>query len=553
VFVWTTSDKPVELVAKFGGACVQRAEDPAWLDERKLDWFVFNAPGRDDLHLDRENPKYQERWKRWCDTRDPTLLVREPCLASPVTRERLDRLLDESLKARGGRTGLGVSLGDEIGLTPGGVPDDVCQCELCEKAWSEFRVARGLKPDVKLADISTDATLKALERGETTAIGPWLLRREFHEQQTFDVIAELAARVREKSPGTPVGLLGLTAQSAFGSVSIERVLPLLDFVECYRVGNARELALTLRKPEQRVLLTVFDDPRGPDFAAWQAWEHWMRGGDGLVIWSERELTKKPALRERLARAVRDIRAVQAQVGRFRPEPQGFAVVHSQASVAVSWLREAASDGSTWPKRFPSYQEEHGELEKMRKRLFEYHEDAGRMPGALPLELVGAQTAQRFQFLELPRLLLVDEAELQGLRAFSDAGGEVSADTDFAWIDSSGELVPRKRSVPALRVGDLAAARTRLAAACRPWTVAGTGEGVPWLATWARGDDATVCAMLPRSTLDASAASLSVDTLEIAPRDETLRVEWIHPKPDEQGTVRLPAGDAAVFRLVPRQR
>ena len=578
VFVWTTSAKPVEVVGEFGGACVQRMADTAWLDEKGLDWLVFNGPGRDDLHLDRENARYQERWKRWYDSRDPKLLVREPCVSDPATRERLKRLLDESLTARGGRTGLGVSLGDEIGLTPGGAPEDVCQCAHCERAWKEFRAARGLAQDVKLADISTAATLSELDDGETAAIGPWLLRREFHEQQWTDLIAELARRVREKSPGTPVGLLGLTAQSAFGSVAIESVLPSLDFIECYRVGNARELAFTLRRPEQRVLLTIFDDARGPDFVAWQAWEHWMRGGDGLVIWSEKELVAKPALRQRLARAVRDIRAVQKQIGRFRPEPQGVAVVHSQPSVAVSWLRDAEDDGKTWPRRFPSYQEQHGELELSRKRWFEFLEDNnGAMPGALPLGHVDADTAKRFPLLVLDRLLVLDDVDVERLKRFMAAGGSLIPRAEIGWVDTNGrsavEGFKQLRESPSSRL--LAAPRRLneyegqrdllkelgmwpepMRFETAPFGVTGdAGEMWRWISTWMETPDGLACAVLPkpqRYTDEQEALALPSE-IKIGTGNSRWRIEWIHPKPDEKGVVRLPAGDAAVFRLHEREK
>lgn len=567
VFVWTTSAKPVELVGEFGGACVQRTADTTWLDEKGLDWFVFNGPGRDDLHLDRENARYQERWKRWYDSRDPKLLVREPCVGDPATRERLNRLLDESLAARGGRTGLGVSLGDEIGLTPGGAPEDVCQCEHCERAWNEFRAARGLAQDVRLADISTAATLSELDDGETAAIGPWLLRREFHEQQCTELIAELARRVREKSPGTPVGLLGLTAQSAFGSVAIESVLPSLDFVECYRVGNARELAFTLRRPEQRVLLTIFDDARGPDFVAWQAWEHWMRGGDGLVIWSEKELVAKPALRQRLSRAVRDIRAVQAQVGRFRPEPSGVAVVHSQASVAASWLRDAEDDGKTWPRRFPSYQEQHGELELSRKRWFEFLEDSiGAMPGALPVEAINGATAKRFAQLVLEHTLVLSVADVAHLKEYVAAGGRLIRDSELGWIDERGHELAQDLSgalakgfsnvPPAFESSDFDEVEANedallwmldLGIQPAPFGV-GPGEHWHWIRTWARDGAGFICAALAKPGAHDELPG-QVIVRGMAP---DLRLEWIHPKPDDNGVVRLPAGDAAVFRLVPRK-
>jgi hypothetical protein len=565
VLVWTQTEKPVELVAEFGGACVQRTADARWLDERGLDWFVFNAPGRDDLHLDRENERYQKRWKRWYETRDPELLVREPCLADPATRERLDRLLDESLAARGGRTGLGVSLGDEIGLTPGGAPDDVCQCARCEAAWQRFLERRG-EESIELAGVSTDATRLALADGDTSALAPWIARREFHQRQVLDVVAELAQRVRKRSPGTPVGLLGLSAQTAFGGVAIERVLPLLDFVECYSNGNARELAFTLRKPEQRVVLTIFDDPNGPDFAAWQAWEHWMRGGDGLVVWSEKELTEHPEFRARLARAVRDIREVQEAIGRFRPEPRGIAVVHDFDSLAASWMRDAMLDGPTWPKRLQSHQEERGSLESARRRGLDALENEGTQPGALPLDQVGAEIVARFPVLVLDHVAVLDEGERERIASYVEAGGALCVGDEVGWIDERGAALGDEQ-LAVLRERPPNVVRRAPAAIPRAWLEAQRVELAPfelgeslrewrWIRTWVRDGSGWLCAALPRPLAPPQYESNKTPSfptaIHLAPR-ENVTVQWIHPRPEVDGRVLLPAGDAAVFRLVPRRR
>ena len=576
VFVWTVSDKPVELVAKFGGACVQRQDDPGWLDERKLDWFVFNAPGRDDLHLDRESPAYQKRWRKWYETRDPELLVREPCLSQGATLERMRATLDKTLAGLGARRGLGVSLGDEVGLTPGGGPEDVCQCATCEAAWAAWWPAhvrdqtRKLPP---LREITTEATIKALDAGDTAPIGPWLLRRHFHQDTLLGALDGLAQQVRKKTPDMPVGLLGIGGKTAFGGVAVERMLPSLDFFECYRVGDARELALTLRKPEQRALLTIFPDARGADFAAWQAWEHWMRGGDGLVIWSENDLRKSPAYCERLARAIRDIRDVESKVGRFLPRPEGVALVHSADSIAVSWLRDALGDGATWPKRFPSYQEEHGALESSRRRWFELLEDLGAMPGALPIEQVDADTVKRFPLLVLDHTLVLDDADVERLKRFEAAGGSVCARGPLGWIDSTGRKPPADRQTELRAVRDAKIVRApdafdshagehidsnwsdmwsaRIALRTAPAEVCDPDELWGWIRTWMRDGQGYLCAALPKPrSYTGESKSDALPSQVVVSAGADWRVEWIHPTPDEQGIVRLPHGDAAVFRLVP---
>ena len=104
------------------------------------------------------------------------------------------------------------------------------------------------------------------------------------------VTVACAAQLRHRRPnwgGT--ALIGGTPVAFASNVAVERVLPFLDFVECYATADARELAFTLRTPGTEVWATVFPDPEQPNRAAFQAWMHWIRGGDGLVVWSAREL------------------------------------------------------------------------------------------------------------------------------------------------------------------------------------------------------------------------------------------------------------------------
>lgn len=563
--VWTGRAEERELVAAFGGACVERTAATAWLAERGLDFLVFNAPGRDDLHLDRDSPRFQSRWQRWYEARDPALAVREPCLRDPTTRERLRARLAESLQAHRERPGLGFSLGDEVGLTPGGGPGEECLCATCREVWR----ARG--GEGELEQPSTDAVLAALRAGSDDLLGAWLARRRFHESALYESLAELAALARRELPGAPVGLLGIAGKTAFDGVDVPRALELADFAECYAEGNARELLFTLRGPRQRTLATVFVDPRGPDASARQVWEHFVRGGDGIVVWSAADLARAPAHRERLLRAVRDVRVARAASANFRPAPRGVALVHSADSIAVAWLRDAIGDGATWPKRFASYQEANGALEGARRRWLDLLEACGAQPGAVPIERVGAETARRFPALVLDTLLVLDSTA--GLEAYAAAGGTLLVRGEVGTYDAAGrrrqrsplaELrekhgervldLPQRVAAAIAGSGARRGARDELCGVLgrcgvelRPWIE--KDDGFEWLAAWSR-DAATgeiACAALPKPGANgawpARADLGAPDGYELA---------WVHPRATAAETPALPPGDAAVFRLVLRR-
>lgn len=533
---------------------MSRGDPSAALREAGIDVLVFNAPGRNELHLEPGTDGPQRRRRRWLETSDPAALVRQPCLASEATRERLGARLAESLKSHAGACTLGVSLGDEIGLTPGGVPEDVCLCASCEAQWA----ARGGER-ARLAALDTDRTLRAVFDGDTRALGPWLERRAFHQEQLQETLARLAAQAHAEH--VPVGVLGLVGQIAFGGVSIEALLPRLDFLECYRVGNARELAFSLRRPEQRVYLTVFatDDPAR---TAWAAWEHRLRGGDGLFVWSEAELERRAPTRSRLLDALARIRTLDAQA--FTPRPAGIAVLHSPRSVAAGWLRDALPDGGTWPNRFASWQEDHGSVETARRRWLDLAEACGAMPGALALETLTPEHAARFPLLVASELLVVDEADVVRLEACIGAGARLCVEGTFAWIDSTGrkwsdeERAALLTRLKAISPPDSAREWTRGARATlqlreflserrvelAPFEARGDSAQARWIVTWDTRGPTSVCAALPELPAEGAAWPAG---LELVPRDGC-EIEWLEPRGASGWNVKLAPGDPAVFVL-----
>jgi hypothetical protein len=564
------------LLSDLGATQVMRAEDAAWLDALGVPWYVFNAAGRDILHLERGDEAWARRWRRWDEQRDDALLVRVPCLTDPATRARLHAELARTLERRGGHAGLGLSLGDEVSLTAGSGPEDVCLSPTCRAAWTAFLDEQEDLTEQDRAHLadparwSTDRTRLALAEGHTEALHGWLLRRRFHQEVVLARLDELAVHARCAAPGVAVALLGLADQSAFGGVSTARVLPWLDIAEAYREVCARELLFTLRAPRQRVLLTVFVDPAWPAGAAWQVWEHWMRGGDGVVVWSEAPLARDPRLAQRLGRALADVRRAQGALPARRPRPSGVAVVESSDAIAAGWLRDALLDGPTWPRRLQGFQRRHGTREPALAAWLRLLEDCGAQPGAVLLERVGAQTAARFPLLVLEHLLVLGPDDEARLAAHLAAGGHLLVRGELGWVDRRGRRpqrppLERLRALAPGRVhsadGDIAgyaAARDprasagwrarargwleRAGVATAPLSVAGGAANVPWLRTWWRDDSGLLwCALLPAEPTEDEVLlelDLSVDA----------RVRWLHPSGASGPSALLPPGDAAVLAL-----
>lgn len=595
-FVWRVANPggalSAELLSAFGGVNVEGERDAAWALEAGLDFYVGHGPGRDALHIDRERAWYTELWNEYWKTRDPAPLVREPCLSEDQTSDRLKARLKRSMAARSGRYGLGVSLGDEVSLTPWGGPLDLCESSACRRGFGDFLEASEtwsfLRPQdgAPVAYPDTDRTRLSWIDGEALHVGAWLARREFHHRVLHATLEELAGHARQLSPGVPVGLFGQSGRTAFGDVGVEEVLRFLDFIEVYRILDARELLYTLRTPEQRSLLTLFRDEAAPHGASWIAWEHWMRGGDGYVIWSDRDLTQHEDYFRSCKDALAKIRALDQRLPNWRPEPAGVALIHSPNSMALSWLRDALNDGPTWMRRYASYQNEHGKREVGLRACLRLAEDCGFMPGALPIDQVDASAVKRFPVLIANHLMLVSEPQHRGLVAYLKAGGRLVVTGDFASYDLQGE-----RSEPAGVEGFSLPLRQRIErvefdakrylderwsargprdypnrarrlflATCAPRATPNQ-KGfelsfrtlTPWLAVsqFDGEEGAWLHARIPNAEAAAERAQLSRVEFELRP-NPGWTLEVLHPlqsmDPEDPGKGSLPPGEALVFRV-----
>jgi len=557
-FVWRAPrpETPLDpgLVAAFGGANVERDDPAEQVLTEGLDFYVGHAPGRNTLHLERDSGAYLERWQEWLETRDSRLLVREPCLTDPATREHLFDQLDRTLAARAGRHGVGLSLGDELSLTPWGDPVDLCRSPTCEAAWA--RHLEGLGREVAFPD--TDGARRALTSDDTTPIGPWLERRRFNHALTLGWVDELAERARRLAPGTPVGVLGLAGRTAFGGLSIPDALEIVDFIEPYATTLSRELCYTLRRPEQHVLWTLLVDRTSAVECRRQVWEHALRGGDGVVLYRERFLLDEPAKATATAEAVAAIRSLRAAdwpAPARRPRTRGVALVSSDDSIALAFLRDAALEGESWPHRLAGYQEQRGTFETSARSWREAAETVGVLPGAVPIERVDEALLPRFPLLVLLHVAVLSDRDLAGLERYLASGGRAVVDGDFGsfFPDGTrrsptaferlsgrhrGRLYERVRN----EVSQLSGLLSGVATGRAPQIVRAT---VPTevLRFETRLDDGDWwIAYLPRSG--------TVSVRWHTPGARAGRVQWLHPAGAEEGPVTTAPGEPVIFRLRP---
>ncbi len=574
VFVWRKRYReeplPERLSRPFGGTNTFRKNRPTWLDDKELDYYVTNAVGRDILHLDM-GEEWNDRIELWIDTRDRSALVREPCLSDPETRAKLFATLSETLAnlPADDEHLLGISLGDEVSLTPNGNPLDLCDSETCRALWSEHARALGLAPEPP----NTDYIRRQLAENDDSGLGAWLENRRFHHGRMLALLSELAAYARERTE-RPLGLLGLSGITTFGGVPVRGATEIFDFLEFYPGGHHREYA---SESAGDTLATVFLQQERKDAVSWVAWEHWLRGGDGLVLWNDALLEDQPQHAASLASAVSRIRELEKKYAPGEPLRPAIAILNDDDCDRASWLRDALIDGATWPRRLSSHHREYGTREKRMRQWLRLLEDSGVLPRVIDIED------------ELPKIVITVDHLVLGkpvqhkLRDHLRAGGVLVPDGDFGWITDEGRL----RKDPTIQrwsklFNSLRAAPRGLETYTeRRWRPAGVerlrkfgtklvkmsrrdapttlermarlehrreAAEIPWLSSVRpipEGTDHYLVCMIPNhARLEERNTRMRPWTFEIELPDGLCMVEWIGPGVEPRG--RLPMGEPLLF-------
>lgn len=551
-----TSVPPGQL-EPFGGVVLLRGEDGTWAHERGLATLLWNAPGRDALHLDAD-AAWRARVERWCASRDPALLARTPCLSDPRTVAVLETTLTETLERHAGRPTLGVVLGDEVALTPAGAPFDACRSPACEAAWRAWAAPRGWPERAP----GTDEARHALAGHDGATIGAWLARRRFDRERLAARLEGLAASVRAR--GLPVALLGCGGTTPFGGLDLAALAD-LDITEAYPRGDAR--ALERRHAGAAHLTTLFPLDETPDGAAWGVLDAWARGDAGVVLWSDRVLDE-PLRRARLLAALTDVRrlAARADLAAAPPAP-ALALLHDPDSIAAGWLRAHAGDRD-WVRALPSAERRDSAFGRKVERWEQALTRRARPPTAVTLAPADAGRLAEVRVLVLIEPLVLDAQAGAALEAFLDRGGVLAIDaqpgaagwidrrgarTDVDWVERLAGRAPGRvlvRDSDALPLDERWLATLEAAARLEPLPLPrwkGAGARLAWRRSavpLAGGPERWRVVLWPDRATPRERERLAPVALDLEP-PAGWTLERVHPPPPQ--TV-LPAGDAAVLVL-----
>jgi hypothetical protein len=296
--------------------------------------------------------------------------------------------------------------------------------EIKNRMASNEALPRG-KPDwqaVEALHFDPDTARKTPTRWN---FSPWADFRTYNDISLARCLSSLRDAVRTVDPRTPVGIEGTQMPNTFGGYDLWRLSQALDWMEPYDVGNAREI-LGSFMPAAPILTTVFESDS--NHARRRLWHLLLEGDHGCIVWWSEDCIdwKSPdyALTPKaraLAPVLKEMTSPLAQLfENAEREKDPVFILYSQPSIQVDWLLESTVDGSTWLRRFSSFEADHNQLAKIRDGWLKVFEDLGYSPQFISSEQLenGRWPKSASAVLVLPSALALSDREIAEINRFS---------------------------------------------------------------------------------------------------------------------------------------
>ncbi len=293
---------------------------------------------------------------------------------------------------------------------------------------------------------------KARQKATAWNFSPWADFRTYMDLSLARALDDLRRTARQIDPRTPVGIEGTQMPHAFGGYDLWRLSQALDWVEPYDIGNAREIFGSFMSGKT-LMTTVFEQEINP--ARRRLWHLLLEGDRGCIIWwSEDCLDWKSAdypltaKANALAPVLKEMSSPLARLFLNAERERDPVFIHySQPSIQVDWLLESTVDGSTWLRRFSSFEADHNVQAKVRNGWLKAFQDLGFSPRFLSSEQLekGALAQYPNAALVLPQSWALSEkeaAQIQKLGREQAAGARVFCEGTPGLFDEHGRLRPQ---------------------------------------------------------------------------------------------------------------
>lgn len=493
---------------------VHGAADPQPLLDAQMPYYLENIVNKGlCLKWNSKVADWDKMVTAWKERREEAGLLREYCFDDPQWRGFARAEMQRLVKHNAPNSPLLYDIRDEISVTMSGNPFDYdfgqealagfrvwlktrypslealnAEWETSFSAWDRVRpfttdqiknrMASGKaipsgKPDwSELGDVELDPA-RPLAPSTRWNFAPWCDHRTYMDVSLAGMLADLRQAARAVDPKTPVGIEGTQMPSAFGGYDLWRLSQVIDWVEPYDICDARAI-LGSFMPGKLFFTTVAE--QGARAARRRLWHLLLQGDRGCFVWwsddcidwrsNDYALTPRAKV---LAPVLAEMRSPLARLFlRAQREIDPIAIHYSQPSIQVAWLLDSAGDGSTWLRRFSSYEAEHGRHARLRSDCVKLIQDAGYTPRFVSSEEIEAGALKDFRRLVLPCSYAMSDAEVSAIDAFAKTAGrgvDFSRAAFNGLFDEHGRLraadaVPFRAADRGLEISHLSAAEWR---------------------------------------------------------------------------------------------
>ena len=327
-------------------------------------------------------------------------------------------------------------------------------------------IPRG-KPDWQAVQRTKFTAEDARKKPTAWNFSPWADHRTYMDISLAGMLDDLRKTARAIDPTTPVGIEGTQMPSAFGGYDLWRLSQALDWAEPYDIADAREIFGSFMPGKLMISTTGIDNARN---AQRKLWHLLLLGDKGTIVWwSEDCIDWKSADYPLTARAkgmvpiFKDLAAPVAQLFvRAKRETDSVAIHYSHPSIQAAWMMESSVDGSTWLRRFSSYEASHNKHAQVRHAWIERLQDLGYSPRFISTEQIERGDLKGVTALVLPQSWAMSDAEVKAITAWRgkllvdgaagdfDGHGKLRAASAFPTADSP-DKIPTLTTLPPIKV------------------------------------------------------------------------------------------------------
>ncbi|PCJ62295.1 MAG: beta-galactosidase [Planctomycetota bacterium] len=396
-----------------------------WINKFELKFYMDHTAGKGDVHLSRSrSPKaYDHKFRSQAGNR--------PRMINNAMTEKLKGIIKKNVnnvKSSPMRTA--YSLDDEVSWGSFVAPTMwKITADTHYRAW--LKEIYGGKPPAHPGWITYNALRKKL--------GGWSIgdfncsqlmdQLSFNDSYWANYIGMLVEYTNTIDPATPTGFVGAQSPNTFGGYDYAKLMRKVQFLEAYGLDDTQSVARSFNPGNAIPVVSTHFHKKIPD-TIWQTWYSTAHGNKGHIGWVAKWFDGKDKPKDWHAKVAPHYKEVGSKIGPLNSGSTWIddkvAIYYSQASIQMSWIMDAVSHGSTWPKRNSDHAR--GTFHIVGRAWRKMLQDEGIQFNYINyVDVIQKGVPSKYKVLILPAIYCLSDAEARQIKIFVDNGGTLIAD------------------------------------------------------------------------------------------------------------------------------